>query len=84
MSADDLRPVLEDFAYAKTIRNELNHALSNEADSATVTKDDQREQDRKAYLRNKNYQFDEDKLDVETLRQFLIVAMDRLLELAQS
>ena len=83
MNADDLCPILEDYVYAKTIRNELNHALSNEADSATVTKDDQWEQDRKAYLRNKNYQFDENKLDVETLRQFLIDAMDRLLELAQ-
>ena len=83
MSADDLRPVLEDFAYAKTIRNELNHALSNEADNSSKPADGKWIKQRKEYLSDKGYLFDENKLDVETLQQFLIDAMDRLLELAQ-
>ena len=75
--------MLQDFAYAKTLRNEINHALANETDSETSITDDERIQDRKDYLSNQGYVFDEDKLDIDTLKQFLTDSMNRILELAK-
>ena len=83
VDADELRKMLQDYAYAVTIRNEMNHASSNEADSSTSDKKDKHEKDRKAYLSNQGYVFDEDKLDIDTLKQFLTDSMNRILELAK-
>ena len=79
----EIEKMLQDFAYAKTLRNEINHALANETDSETSITDDERIQDRKDYLSNQGYVFDEDKLDIDTLKQFLTDSMNRILELAK-
>ena len=79
----DLKKMLQDYAYAVTIRNEINHASSNEADSLTSITEDKKIQDRKDYLSNQGYVFDEDKLDIDTLKQFLTDSMNRILELSK-
>lgn len=79
----EIEKMLQDFAYAKTLRNEINHALANETDSETSITDDERIQDRKDYLSNQGYVFDEDKLDIDTLKQFLTDSMNRILELSK-
>ena len=79
----DMKKMLQDYAYAKTQRNEMNHALSNEADVETSELNDEKITDRKEYLARKGYLFDEDRLDMAAFRQFLTEAMDHILMLAK-
>ena len=79
---DEIKKMLQDYAYAKTIRDEMNHALSDANFIKSDSIDEQRNQERKEYLIQEGYIFDEDRLDIETLRSFLNNAMDHLLTLA--
>lgn len=74
----DMVKLLRNYSYASLIRNKMNHALGD-ADSASFVAE------RESYLcglRSAKYIVDEDRLDVSYLKEFLISAMDQILDLA--
>ena len=83
IAPEKIKKMLEDYAYAKTLRNEINHASSNEAGGRTSAEEDEKVKDRKEYLEKEGYLFDDDSLDINTLKTFLVSSMDQLIDLAK-
>lgn len=78
----DMVVLLRNYSYSALIRNDLNHAIVSSDDIPFI-------KNRRGYLGklkdkdgSKKYIFDEDKLDIAYLKNFLIHAMDQIIELA--
>lgn len=83
IKSEEMQKMLLDYAYAVTIRNKMNHASSNAADSKTSNVDGQKKEQKKVsreeYLTHYGYEFE---INIEILTKFLNDAMEHIESLA--
>ena len=82
VTKDDIVTLMNNYLFAELIRNDLNHAVVSSNDVKYI-------EERKDYLReienqdgSQKYIFDIEKQDIAYLKEFLIHAMDQIIELA--